>query len=58
MDSVIFYYYHAHTTVGRNADDLIAEFWRKNPNRRRAAAKSKPKTSPQTSLLTSSDQGT
>ncbi|KAF8801361.1 hypothetical protein BYT27DRAFT_7115334 [Phlegmacium glaucopus] len=28
-----------------NADDLIAEFWRKNPNRKRVVAK--PKTSPQ-----------
>jgi len=30
-----------------NADDLIAEFWKKNPHKKRVAAKPKPKTSPQ-----------
>ena len=39
--------HHAHTTVLRNADDLIAEFWKKNPAKKRSAAKPKPKTSPQ-----------
>lgn len=33
--------------VVRNADDLIAEFWRKNPHKKRTAAKPKPKASPQ-----------
>ena len=39
--------HHAHNTVIRNADDLIAEFWRKNPHKKRTASKPKPKTSPQ-----------
>jgi len=30
-----------------NAENLINEFWKKNPSRKRAAAKPKPKTSPQ-----------
>lgn len=41
------YYHHAHNTVVRNADDLIAEFWRKNPHKKRTSAKPKLKTSPQ-----------
>ena len=48
--SLLFYYYHhAHNAVFRNADDLIDEFWRKNPHKKRNAAKPKPKTSPQKS---------
>jgi hypothetical protein len=45
--ALLFFYHHAHNTVVRNAHDLIDEFWRKNPHKKRTPAKPKPKTSPQ-----------
>ena len=43
----LFFITMAHNTVVRNAHDLIDEFWRKNPHKKRTPAKPKPKTSPQ-----------